>query len=144
MTQEDVQSVQRTIQAMMGVQNADSTGWKDWRGDARRSGEATTADRNPIEIMDMLTRSLGKGYNPGGSMVDNEGKRVSSATLGFYNTIAKAITTRTDYAGDMSVALHEFGHALQDSLDGLHATQAMIDALPSDVRNAYSLSLIHI
>lgn len=138
MTQEDVQSVQRTIQAMNGIQNADGTGWVDWRGNARRSGEATTADRNPIEILDMLTRSLGKGYNPGGSMVDNEGNRVSRATLGFYNTIAKAITTRTDYAGDMSVALHEFGHALQDSLDGLHATQAMIDALPSDVRNAYS------
>ena len=139
MSAEDVQSVKRVIQAMQDVKPAEQIGWTDWSGNAKRGGEETTAEKNPIEILDGLTRSLGTGYNPGGSMLDAEGRRVSGSVAAFYDTISNAITTRTDYAGDLRTSLHEFGHALQNSLTGMRATQEMIDALPQDVQRAYGV-----
>ena len=55
----------------------------------------------------------------------------------FYNHHAQSITSRTSEAGDLAISLHEFGHAVQDRLPGVHANQQLINNLPQDVRNAY-------
>lgn len=111
-------------------------GWGDHRTPGK-TGETTTAEHNPIEILDELTRRIRVGYNPGGDMSVNN-RRLSAGVLGFYNLRAKSITTRTSAAGDLATALHEFGHAVQDRLSGLHANQQLIQALPQGVRNSYS------
>lgn len=114
-----------------------SIGWTDYSGKAK-TGEQTTADKNPIEIMHSLTKSIGLGYNPGGNM-----RRMGSSVLGFYDNFARSITTNTRMAGDMAAGLHEFGHAVQarmnqDTDSRIHATQQMIDALPESVRETYT------
>lgn len=119
------------------VQYMRSTGWTDYAGRAK-TGEQTTADRNPIEIMHSLTKSIGVAYNPGGNM-----RRKGSAVLGFYDNFARSITTNTRMAGDMVTGLHEFGHAVQakmnqDADSKIHATQQMIDALPDSVKQTYT------
>lgn len=110
-------------------------GFGDHRGPGR-TGEVTTADRNPIEIMSDLTRSIQAGYNPGGEMSAG-GRRMPRAVMAFYNHHAQSITSRTSEAGDLAISLHEFGHAVQDRLPGVHANQQLINNLPQDVRNAY-------
>lgn len=110
-------------------------GFGDHRGPGR-TGEVTTADRNPIEIMSDLTRSIQAGYNPGGEMSAG-GRRMPRAVMAFYNHHAQSITSRTSEAGDLAISLHEFGHAVQDRLPGIHANQQLINNLPQDVRNAY-------
>lgn len=110
-------------------------GFGDHRGPAR-TGEATTADRNPIEILSDLTSRIHIGYNPGGSM--NEGnRRLPRAVQGFYNRHAQSITSRTNAAGDLEIGLHEFGHAVQQRLPNLHANQQLLNGLSQGVRNAY-------
>lgn len=103
-----------------------------------RTNEAGTgkADQNPIEIMGKLTKSLGIKYRPGGEMSKN-GKRMSSSVMGFYDSLADSVTTRTNVAGDLSTALHEFGHALQNKLEGLVATPQMVSQLSEEVQNTY-------
>lgn len=110
-------------------------GFGDHRGPGR-TGEVTTADRNPIEIMSDLTRSIQAGYNPGGEMSAG-GRRMPRAVMAFYNHHAQSITSHTSEAGDLAISLHEFGHAVQDRLPGIHANQQLINNLPQDVRNAY-------
>lgn len=110
-------------------------GFGDHRGPGR-TGEVTIADRNPIEIMSDLTRSIQAGYNPGGEMSAG-GRRMPRAVMAFYNHHAQSITSRTSEAGDLAISLHEFGHAVQDRLPGVHANQQLINNLPQDVRNAY-------
>lgn len=111
-------------------------GWGDHRTPGK-TGETTTAEHNPIEILDELTRRIRVGYNPGGDMSVNN-MRMPAGTQGFYNRLARSITTRTNSAGDLAVSLHEFGHAVQDRLSGLHATPQLIQALPQGVRNSYA------
>lgn len=120
--------------AVQNQTNADD-GWADHRGPAK-TGEQTTADRNPIEILSDLTRSIRTGYNPGGSM-SFEGVRVPRDVLAFYNERARSITSRTSEAGDLATGLHEFGHAVQARIPTLHATPQMIANLPQGARNAY-------
>lgn len=93
--------------------------------------------QNPIQIMRDLTDSIQVGYNPGGQMSAN-GARVNSNVMGFYNERARAITTRTSEAGDMAIGLHEFGHAAQARLENLHANDAMLNALPTTVKQNYA------
>lgn len=93
--------------------------------------------QNPIQIMRDLTDSIQVGYNPGGQMSAN-GARVDRNVMGFYNQRARAITTRTNEAGDMATGLHEFGHAAQARLPELHANDAMINALPATFRQNYA------
>ena len=109
--------------------------WRDHRTPAR-IGEQTTADRNPIEILSDLTRSIRVGYNPGGT-VSVDGERVPRAVLGVYERLARSITTRTSDAGDLELGLHEFGHAVHDRLTGLQANDRLMDSLSQDVRDAY-------
>lgn len=111
-------------------------GWTDHAG-AAKTGETTTADKNPIEILSDLTRSIKVGYSPSGPM-STGGKRVSSDVMAFYSSKAKGIRVRSQLAGDLATGLHEFGHAVQDRLPSLHATSAMIDALPQGVRDSYT------
>lgn len=110
--------------------------WGDHRTPAK-TGEMTTADQNPIEIMRDLTRSINVGYNPGGDMSAN-GARVPWATMAFYNDLAKSITSRTNMAGDLAIGLHEFGHATHARLEGLHANNQLINALSPSVRALYT------
>lgn len=93
--------------------------------------------QNPIQIMRDLTDSIQVGYNPGGQMSAN-GARVNSNVMGFYNERARAITTRTSEAGDLAIGLHEFGHAAQARLENLHANDAMLNALPTTVKQNYA------
>lgn len=93
--------------------------------------------QNPIQIMRDLTDSIRVGYNPGGQMSAN-GARVNSNVMGFYNERARAITTRTSEAGDLAIGLHEFGHAAQARLENLHANDAMLNALPTTVKQNYA------
>jgi len=122
--------------------NSDIQAWRnigDGFGDHRtpgRTGETTTADRNPIEILSDLTRRIGVGYNPGGDMSTN-GRRLPRAVQGFYSRHARAITTRGANAGDLEVGLHEFGHAVQQRLPNLHANTQLLNGLSQGVRNAY-------
>ena len=109
--------------------------WRDHRTPAR-TGEQTTADRNPIEILSDLTRSIRVGYNPGGT-VSVDGERVPRAVLGVYERLASSITTRTSDAGDLELGLHEFGHAVHDRLTGFQANDRLMDSLSQDVRDAY-------
>lgn len=110
--------------------------WINPRNEAK-TGEETQADKNPIEIMRDLTRSIHVGYNPGGSM-NMETQRLSRHVLAFYNEFANSITSRTNEAGDLAVGLHEFGHAVQQRLPELRATDSMISNLPQGVRNTYA------
>ena len=113
--------------------------WRNTGGNRGAAGSSgvNTVDGNPIEIMRGLTDSIQVGYSPNGPM--NEGrKRVSSDILAFYNKHAKGIRVRSKYAGDLAIGLHEFGHAAHARLANLHATQAMIDALPDGVKKSYT------
>lgn len=110
--------------------------WRDHRASGK-TGETTTADRNPIEILSRLTRSIRAGYNPGGSMAIGN-TRLTRDVLGFYDRYARSITTRTSEAGDLVIGLHEFGHAVQARMPNLHANQQMLNGLSQDVRNAYN------
>lgn len=93
--------------------------------------------QNSIQIMRDLTDSIQVGYNPGGQMSAN-GARVNSNVMGFYNERARAITTRTNEAGDLAIGLHEFGHAAQARLENLHANDAMLNALPTTIKQNYA------
>ncbi len=117
------------IRRDMGIFRKDrsSTTQQGQRGDVQ----------NPIQIMRDLTDSIQVGYNPGGQMSAN-GARVNSNVMGFYNERARAITTRTSEAGDMAIGLHEFGHAAQARLENLHANDAMLNALPTTVKQNYA------
>ena len=107
------------------------------RPDAANSAGDGKVGQNPVEIMRDLTNGIRVGYSPNGPM--NEGsRRVSSDVLAFYNEYANGIRVRSKYAGDLAVGLHEFGHAAHARLNGLHATQAMIDAMPDSVKNSYT------
>lgn len=128
---ESLKYKQSDIQAWRNTE----AGFGDHRTPAR-TGEVTTADKNPIEILSDLTRSIRVGYNPGGSM-SVDGERLPRAVQGFYNRYARAITTRTSEAGDLTIGLHEFGHAVQQRLNGLRANDQLINNLNPDVRNAY-------
>ena len=106
--------------------------WRDHRLSGR-TGDATTADRNPVEILSDLTRSISVGYNPGGSMSDGN-QSMPRAVKGFYNERARSITTRTSEAGDLATGLHEFGHAVQARLPELRANQQLLDGLSQQVK----------
>ena len=128
--------------SLMDQRKSDIQAWRDTGsgfGDHRtpgRTGEVTTADRNPIEILSDLTRSIGVGYNPGGDMSAGN-RRLPQTVMAFYNHHARSITSRTSEAGDLAIGLHEFGHAVQARLPNLHANQQLINNLSQDVRNAY-------
>ena len=112
---------------------------EDW-GDHRtpgRTGQVTTADRNPVEILSDLTRSIRVGLNLGSNATPGGG-RMRSAVQGFYSARANAITLRTNAVGDLTVGLHEFGHAVQERMNNLHANQQLLNNMPQGVRNAYS------
>lgn len=117
------------IQRDMGIFRRD-------RNAAPQQGQSGDV-QNPIQIMRGLTDSIRVGYNPGGQMSAN-GARVDRNVMGFYNQRARAITTRTNEAGDMATGLHEFGHAAQARLPELHANDAMINALPTTFRQNYA------
>lgn len=117
------------------ILNANDGGWRDHR-QSGRTGDTTTADRNPVEILSDLTRSISVGYNPGGSM-SNGNRRLPRAVRGFYDERARSITTRTSEAGDLATGLHEFGHAVQARLPELRANQQLLDGLSQQVRDAY-------
>lgn len=117
------------IQRDMGIFRRD-------RNAAPQQGQSGDV-QNPIQIMRGLTDSIRVGYNPGGQMSAN-GARVDRNVMGFYNQRARAITTRTNEAGDMATGLHEFGHAAQARLPELHANDAMINALPTTVKQNYA------
>lgn len=117
------------IQRDMGIFRRD-------RNAAPQQGQSDNV-QNPIQIMRGLTDSIRVGYNPGGQMSAN-GARVDRNVMGFYNQRARAITTRTNEAGDMATGLHEFGHAAQARLPELHANDAMINALPATFRQNYA------
>lgn len=117
------------IQRDMGIFRRD-------RNAAPQQGQSGDV-QNPIQIMRGLTDSIRVGYNPGGQMSAN-GARVDRNVMGFYNQRARAITTRTNEAGDMATGLHEFGHAAQARLPELHANDAMINALPATFRQNYA------
>lgn len=109
-------------------------------GEVRRNTGAdgvNAVGHNPIEIMRDLTDSIRVGYSPNGPM-NNGRKRVSSDILAFYDKRAKGIRVRSKYAGDLGIGLHEFGHAAHARLSTLHATQAMLDALPDSVKKSYT------
>lgn len=110
----------------------DSSMWRDHRLSGR-TGDTTTADRNPVEILSDLTRSISVGYNPGGSM-SNGNHRLPRAVMGFYNERARSITTRTSEASDLATGLHEFGHAVQARLPELRANQQLLDGLSQQVK----------
>lgn len=102
---------------------------------------------NPVQIMRQLTDSIRVGLNAGGQMAANGTRRMPRGVAGFYDRRARAITSRTTEASDLSVGLHEFGHAVQDRLStlvnpqggtGLTANQQMIDALPQGFRDNYT------
>ena len=117
------------IQRDMGIFRRD-------RNAAPQQGQSDNV-QNPIQIMRGLTDSIRVGYNPGGQMSAN-GARVDRNVMGFYNQRARAITTRTNEAGDMATGLHEFGHAAQARLPELHANDAMINTLPATFRQNYA------
>ena len=117
------------IQRDMGIFRRD-------RNTAPQQGQSDNV-QNPIQIMRGLTDSIRVGYNPGGQMSANDA-RVDRNVMGFYNQRARAITTRTNEAGDMATGLHEFGHAAQARLPELHANDAMINALPATFRQNYA------
>ena len=125
-----------------GSRSSDIQAWRNSgrpgnRGISVKTSNGAAVEANPIEIMRDLTDSIQVGYSPNGPM--NEGrKRVSSDILAFYNNRANGIRVRSKYAGDLAIGLHEFGHAAHARLKGLHATQAMIDALPDSVKASYT------
>ena len=131
--------MQQTSEAIPGIQRNMNMG-----NNYRRDRNATRQDQvqrgnlqNPVQIIRDLTDSIRAGYNPGGQM-SAYGKRVSKDTMGFYNQRARAITTRTTEAGDLAIGLHEFGHAAHARLEGLQATDEMINAMPSYFQQLYT------
>lgn len=130
-----MQQTEATGRATPGIQRDMGIFRRD-RNAAPQQGQRGDV-QNPIQIMRDLTDSIQVGYNPGGQMSAN-GARVDRNVMGFYNQRARAITTRTNEAGDMATGLHEFGHAAQARLPELHANDAMINALPATFRQNYA------
>ena len=130
-----MQQTEATGRATPGIQRDMGIFRRD-RNAAPQQGQGDNV-QNPIQIMRGLTDSIRVGYNPGGQMSAN-GARVDRNVMGFYNQRARAITTRTNEAGDMATGLHEFGHAAQARLPELHANDAMINALPATFRQNYA------
>ncbi len=130
-----MQQTEATGRATPGIQRDMGIFRRD-RNAAPQQGQRGDV-QNPIQIMRDLTDSIQVGYNPGGQMSAN-GARVDRNVMGFYNQRARAITTRTNEAGDMATGLHEFGHAAQARLPELHANDAMINALPVAFRQNYA------
>lgn len=130
-----MRQTQATGRATPGIQRDMGIFRRD-RNAAPQQGQSDNV-QNPIQIMRGLTDSIRVGYNPGGQMSAN-GARVDRNVMGFYNQRARAITTRTNEAGDMATGLHEFGHAAQARLPELHANDAMINALPATFRQNYA------
>lgn len=130
-----MQQTEATGRATPGIQRDMGIFRRD-RNAAPQQGQGDNV-QNPIQIMRGLTDSIRVGYNPGGQMSAN-GARVDRNVMGFYNQRARAITTRTNEAGDMATGLHEFGHAAQARLPELHANDAMINALPVAFRQNYA------
>lgn len=130
-----MQQTEATGRATPGIQRDMGIFRRD-RNAAPQQGQGDNV-QNPIQIMRGLTDSIRVGYNPGGQMSAN-GARVDRNVMGFYNQRARAITTRTNEAGDMATGLHEFGHAAQARLPELHANDAMINALPTAFRQNYA------
>lgn len=130
-----MQQTEATGRATPGIQRDMGIFRRD-RNAAPQQGQSDNV-QNPIQIMRGLTDSIRVGYNPGGQMSAN-GARVDRNVMGFYNQRARAITTRTNEAGDMATGLHEFGHAAQARLPELHANDAMINALPVAFRQNYA------
>lgn len=130
-----MQQSEATGRAIPGIQRDMGIFRRD-RNAAPQQGQRGDV-QNPIQIMRDLTDSIQVGYNPGGQMSAN-GARVDRNVMGFYNQRARAITTRTNEAGDMATGLHEFGHAAQARLPELHANDAMINALPATFRQNYA------
>lgn len=130
-----MQQSEATGRAIPGIQRDMGIFRRD-RNAAPQQGQSDNV-QNPIQIMRGLTDSIRVGYNPGGQMSAN-GARVDRNVMGFYNQRARAITTRTNEAGDMATGLHEFGHAAQARLPELHANDAMINALPTTVKQNYA------
>lgn len=131
--------MQQTSEAIPGIQRNMNMG-NNYRSDrnATRQDQAQRENlQNPVQIIRDLTDSIRAGYNPGGQM-STYGKRVDKNTMGFYNQRARAITTRTTEAGDLAIGLHEFGHAAHARLEGLQATDEMINAMPSYFQQLYT------
>lgn len=131
--------MQQTSEAIPGIQRNMNMG-NNYRSDrnATRQDQVQRENlQNPVQIIRDLTDSIRAGYNPGGQM-STYGKRVDKNTMGFYNQRARAITTRTTEAGDLAIGLHEFGHAAHARLEGLQATDEMINAMPSYFQQLYT------
>ena len=131
--------MQQTSEAIPGIQRNMNMG-NNYRSDrnATRQDQVQRENlQNPVQIIRDLTDSIRAGYNPGGQM-STYGKRVAKNTMGFYNQRARAITTRTTEAGDLAIGLHEFGHAAHARLEGLQATDEMINAMPSYFQQLYT------
>lgn len=109
--------------------------WGDY-STAAKTGEQTEADQSPIEIMRNIAKRIGVGFHAGANMSEG-GMQMPKAVQGFYNKYVNAIRTATTAASDLANGLHEIGHAVQNRLGDLHATESMKSALSTEVKRTY-------
>ena len=109
--------------------------WGDY-STAAKTGEQTKADQSPIEIMRNIAKRIGVGFHAGANMSEG-GMQMPKAVQGFYNKYVNAIRTATTAASDLANGLHEIGHAVQNRLGDLHATESMKSALSTEVKRTY-------
>ena len=88
---------------------------------------------NPVESAKKLAKTLGVGERIGTRKMNN----MPQAVLGYYHNRARYLAVRSRQAGNITVTMHELGHAISQRL-GLTGTSGMIANLPAAFAQNYA------
>lgn len=92
---------------------------------------------NPVESAKKLAKTLGVGERIGTRKMNN----MPQAVLGYYHNRARYLAVRSRQAGNITVTMHELGHAISKRL-GLTGTSGMIANLPAAFAQNYAANEI--
>ena len=100
---------------------------------ARGRQNAAGAIVNPIRSARKLSSVLGIGERIGTRKMNN----LPRAVLGYYNNRARYLAVRSNQAGNITVSMHEIGHAIAQRLN-MTGTQQMVANLPAMFAQNYA------
>lgn len=100
---------------------------------ARSSQSNSSEVVNPVRSARKLSDALGIGERIGTRKMNN----LPQAVLGYYNNRAQYLAVRSNQAGDITVSMHEIGHAIAQQLN-MTGTPQMVANLPEMFAQNYS------
>lgn len=100
---------------------------------ARGGQNAAGAIVNPIRSARKLSDALGIGERIGTRKMNN----MPRALLGYYNKRARYLAVRSNQAGNITVSMHEIGHAIAQRLN-MKGTPQMVANLPAMFAQNYA------